>query len=76
MTWESAPQTIQGAQPQTRCRLLRSKWMFIEVEEEKDVPRNESGTCWCVHTQNCLGPDGQVATPAACTTERVCYEPL
>jgi hypothetical protein len=50
--------------------------MFIEVEEEAHIPRSDSGICWCVHTQNCLGPDGQVVTPQACSSERPCYEPL
>jgi hypothetical protein len=39
-----------------RCRLLRSKWMFIESEPDPTVPRSDSGICWCVHTQNCLLP--------------------
>ncbi len=76
MTSESATQTGQGAQAQPPCRLLRSKWMFIHVEEEANVPRSDSGICWCVHTQNCLGPDGEVVTREACNAERPCYEPL
>ena len=74
MTLESASQTSGGTQPQVRCRLLRSKWMFIEVEEEKDVPRSDSGICWCVHTQNCLGPDGQIANLEECKPGRGCYQ--
>ena len=70
------PMTSQTVVAPARCRLLRSKWMFIEVEGEANVPRHESGICWCVHTQNCLGPDGQVVTPQTCTTERACYEPI
>jgi hypothetical protein len=59
-----------------RCRLLRSKWMFIEAEPDPTVPRSDSGICWCVHTQNCLGPDGQVANMENCKPGRACYEPL
>jgi hypothetical protein len=59
-----------------RCRLLRSKWMFIEVEPDPSVPASDSGICWCVHTQNCLGPDGQVASAESCKSGRACYEPL
>jgi hypothetical protein len=70
------PVTAQPGITTVRCRLLRSKWMFIEVEEEAHIPRSDSGICWCVHTQNCLGPDGQVVTPQACSSERPCYEPL
>ena len=46
--------TPQPGISQERCRLLRSKWMFIEAEPDPTVPRSDSGICWCVHTQNCL----------------------
>ncbi len=59
-----------------RCRLLRSKWMFIDAEPDPGVPRSDSGICWCVHTQNCLGPDGQVVGLDHCTPGRACFEPL
>jgi hypothetical protein len=59
-----------------RCRLLRSKWMFIEAEPDPTVPRSDSGICWCVHTQNCLGPDGDVANMENCKPGRPCYESL
>jgi len=70
---EPTPQP--GASSQ-RCALLRSKWMFIHVEREANDPRQESGLCWCVHTQNCLGPDGQVANEENCQPGRACYEEL
>jgi hypothetical protein len=66
-------------QPETyreRCRLLRSKWMFIEAEPDPTVPRSDSGIYWCVHTQNCLGPDGKTASMDNCQPGRACYEPL
>jgi hypothetical protein len=59
-----------------RCALLRSKWMFIDVEPDPTVPPSDSGICWCVHTQNCLGPDGRVASEENCQPGRACYEPL
>ncbi len=59
-----------------RCKLLRWKGMFIEVEPDPSVPSMESGACWCVHTQNCLGPDGDTANPEACKPGRSCYEPI
>ncbi len=59
-----------------RCRCLRSKEMFIEVQGESNYPHFGSGIFWCVHTQNCLGPDGQVAEPASCKPGRSCYEAL
>jgi hypothetical protein len=59
-----------------RCRLIRSKGMFIEAERDPTVPHTDSGLYWCVHTQNCLGPDGKVCTLEDCKPERACYEPL
>jgi len=55
---------------------LRSKWMFIEAEPDPTVPRSDSGICWCVHTQNCLGPDGEIASMENCKPGRACYESL
>jgi len=66
--------TSRQGEARERCRLLRSKWMFIDVEPDPTIPSMESGSYWCVHTQNCLGPDGQVATPEACSSDRVCFE--
>ena len=37
MISEPAPQT---GQPQVQCRLIRSKWMFIEAEPDPTVPRS------------------------------------
>ena len=59
-----------------RCRLLRSKWMFIAAEPHPSDLRTDSGICWCVHTQNCLGPDGEVASREDCKPGRACYESL
>jgi hypothetical protein len=73
MISEPAPQTVQ---PKAQCRLLRSKWMFIEAEPDPTVPRSGTNICWCVHTQKVMGPDGQVVTPEACNSERPCYEAL
>ena len=59
------------------CRHLRSKGMLIEVEPDpRDVtiPSMSTGFVWCVHSQNCLGPDGKVAGREACVAGRVCYE--
>jgi hypothetical protein len=73
MSSEAAPQTVQS---QATCRLLRSKWMFIEAEPDPTVPRSGASICWCVHTQKCMGPDGLGVTPESCNSERACYEPL
>jgi hypothetical protein len=57
-----------------RCRCLRSKEMFFEAEPDLTIPNTSSGLYWCVHTQNCLGPDGQVAEPENCQPGRACFE--
>ncbi|HEX6201155.1 MAG TPA: hypothetical protein VF150_12890 [Thermoanaerobaculia bacterium] len=56
------------------CRFLRTKGMFVEAEPDPAVPSTDSGLCWCVHTQNQLGPDGRVAEPERCGPGRRCYE--
>lgn len=62
--------------PQERCRSLRCKEMFVETSAELDLYNTGSGIFWCSHTQNCLGPDGQVAEPASCKPGRDCYDAL
>lgn len=70
------PTNLSGASYE-RCRCLRSKEMFVEVEDAPDpLLHSGSGIYWCVHTQNCLGPDGKVAAPDSCKPGRSCYEPL
>lgn len=59
-----------------RCRCLRAKEMFIDGELDLARGSFGSGFFWCLHTQNCLGPDGQVADPERCKPGRSCYEPL
>ncbi|HSL85100.1 MAG TPA: hypothetical protein VLF66_20185 [Thermoanaerobaculia bacterium] len=56
------------------CRYLRTKGMYVEAEPDPAVPETGSGLCWCVHTQNQLGPDGKVAEPTSCGPGRRCYE--
>jgi hypothetical protein len=66
----------QIEEPAVQCRLLRSKWMFIDAEPDPTVPRSGTSLCWCVHTQKCIGPDGQVVTLSSCTAGRPCFEAL
>ncbi len=59
-----------------QCRYLRAKGMFIEVESyptETTIPSMKTGFVWCVHSQNCLGPDGKVAGYESCVAGRNCY---
>ena len=61
----------------TRCRHLRAKGMFIEVDsyaQEASIPDMTTGFVWCVHSQNCLGPDGRVADYESCVAGRTCWE--
>ena len=58
------------------CRLLRWKSMFIEAESDPTVPPSNDQNYWCVQTQVCIGPDGQLADPASCSPSRSCYDPL
>jgi hypothetical protein len=61
-----------------RCEGLRWKGMFIETADGDDptVPLSNSRIYWCVFTQNCLGPDGEVADEDVCTASRSCYRRL
>ena len=58
----------------TRCRCLRSKEMFINVEPDPTVPSSSSGLYWCVHTQTVIGPDGKIVSDEECTSSRICFD--
>ena len=58
------------------CRRLRSKEMYIDSEHDPTVPSSHSGLFWCMHSQNCLGPDGDVVTQENCKPGRGCFEAL
>lgn len=58
------------------CRWLRWKTMYLDREPDEAVPDMVDGFVWCVHTMNCLGPDGEVAGHDDCAPGRGCYEPL
>ncbi len=58
------------------CQYLRSKEMFYAEDATQALLQSGSGVYWCIHTQNCLGPDGQVAEPSVCRAGRGCYKPL
>jgi len=56
------------------CHCLRWKGMFISSEKDPTVPPTNDGLFWCLYTQNCLGPDGQLAEPGNCSSsERACH---
>ncbi len=49
------------------CACLRWKGMYIWAEEDPTVVPAGDTAFWCMHTQNCLGLDGQLAEPAIAT---------
>jgi hypothetical protein len=59
-----------------RCNNLRWKGMFIDAEWDPKVQHGNDRLFWCLHTQNCLGPDGKVADDYECNETRGCYEAL
>jgi hypothetical protein len=59
----------------SKCRRLRWKGLFIEIEDDAEMMRQSDGPFWCTHTMNCLGPDGTVAGREECTPARRCFEP-
>jgi hypothetical protein len=49
--------------------------MYLQVDQlDWKIEGSHSGIYWCIHTQNCVGRDGQVAEPASCQPGRTCYE--
>lgn len=56
------------------CPALRWKAMFIGVEHDPTVPATNDGLFWCMHTQTCIGPDGELAEPGKCSSKfRMCH---
>ena len=48
------------------CTSLRWKGQFISTEHDPTVPPTNDGLFWCMHTQTCIGPDGELAEPGNC----------
>ena len=56
------------------CPALRRKGQFIEAEPDATVPASNDGLFWCMHTQTCIGPDGELAEPGNCASRaRACH---
>jgi len=56
------------------CNCLCWKGMFISAEPDPEVPPSTDGLFWCVFTQTCIGPDGELAEPGSCSSpDRKCY---
>jgi hypothetical protein len=62
--------------PQTAfCGDLRSKKFFMldTIPAKAADFYDPSGHCWCYHTQQAVGPDGELAYPERCGPDRKCY---
>lgn len=56
------------------CTALRWKGQFILSEPDPQVQRSNDGLFWCLYTQTCIGPDGDVAEPGnCCSKKRSCH---
>ena len=70
------PPTLSAEIPKTAfCGDLRSKRYFMldTIATEAEHYLDPSGHCWCYHTQQPIGPDGQQVTPERCVPGRRCY---
>ena len=45
----------------TLCPALRWKGQFILAQRDPTVPAGNDGLFWCLHSQTCIGPDGELA---------------
>ncbi len=56
------------------CPALRWKSQFVLAEHDDSVPHGNDGLFWCIHTQTCIGPDGELAEPGSCNSNsRSCH---
>jgi hypothetical protein len=57
------------------CGDLRSKKFFMldTIPTKAADFYDPSGHCWCYHTQQPIGPDGELAMPERCGPTRKCY---
>lgn len=66
----------QAELKQTICRQFRQKTMHVggigpELERlEADSPTH----CWCLHTQDAMGPDERRVEPRLCQPGRRCHQ--
>ncbi|MFN0120087.1 MAG: hypothetical protein ACKV2V_06265 [Blastocatellia bacterium] len=56
------------------CGNLRWKGLFVWAEKDDSVPPSNSAYFWCLHTQTCIGPDGEGVIPEDCAGgDRKCH---
>ncbi len=60
------------------CMHLRSKGMYVtgQLNPADDYEEHGDGHCWCLKTQNVIGPDDALVERELCHRDRPCYEPL
>ena len=58
------------------CGALRSKKYFMldVIATRADQYLDNSGHCWCYHTQQVVGPDGALVQIEQCVASRSCYQ--
>ena len=58
------------------CGALRSKQYFMldVIATRADQYLDNSGHCWCYHTQQVVGPDGALVQIDSCSPTRICYQ--
>ncbi len=65
--------------PLDACRHIQNKAFFFEPlpegSPELDLHDELSTPCWCLKTQEPLGPDGGEVWLNVCVRGRPCYEP-
>ncbi|MCC7498833.1 MAG: hypothetical protein IT160_14725 [Bryobacterales bacterium] len=59
-----------------RCSNLRWKGMFVSAQWDEAIPHGGDNLFWCLKTQTCLGPDGQLAESEQCNASRSCFRLL
>lgn len=52
------------------CPALRWKGQFVVADRDPSLPVANDGLFWCIHTQTCIGPDGETAEPSNCSSSR------
>jgi hypothetical protein len=57
------------------CGDLRSKKFFLsdQIATRAEDYLDASHHCWCFHTQQVVGPDGEIVMPRRCVPGRSCY---
>ncbi len=57
------------------CGDLRSKKFFLsdQIATTAEDYLDASSHCWCYHTQQVVGPDGNIVMPERCVPGRGCY---